>query len=101
MSFLLDSLSQKEMENPFPPHATSLGGGFPSSSNFGMPNLTSTQEPEDPLHNTTLGNDDVENERVMVTMWLTQSSLTRNKNLGFTLGKADQFQSLPLYKILS
>ena len=32
---------------------------------------------------------------------LTQSSLTGNKNLGFTLGKADQFQSLALYSILS
>ena len=48
------------MENPFPPHATSLGGGFTTSSNFGMPSLTSTQEPKDPFHNTTLGNDDEE-----------------------------------------
>ena len=43
----------------------------------------------------------VEKEGVVVTMWLTQSSLTRNKNLGFTPGKADQFQSFPLYSILS
>ena len=48
------------MENPFPPLTTSLGSTLPSSSNLGMPSLTSTQEPEDPFCNTTLGGNDKE-----------------------------------------
>ena len=48
------------MENPFPPLTTSLGSTIPSSSNLGMPNSTSTQESEDPFHNTTLGVNDEE-----------------------------------------
>ena len=48
------------MENPFPPHTTSLGSTLPSSLNLGMLNLTSMQEPEDPFCNTTLGDNDEE-----------------------------------------
>ena len=47
MSRLLESLRQQEMENPFPPQKTSLGRKFPSSSNFGIPSLTSIQESKD------------------------------------------------------
>ncbi len=60
MSHLLDSLRQLEIENPFPPHTTSLGSTLPSSLNLDMPNLTSTQELEDPFYNTTLGGNDEE-----------------------------------------
>ena len=48
------------MENPFPPHTTSLGSKIPSSLNLGVHNSTSVQEPEDPFHNTTLGGNDKE-----------------------------------------
>ena len=64
MPHLLESLSQKEVESPFPPQITSLGSTFPSSSNFDMPSLTSTHELEDPFRNTTLEKNSHDDEEV-------------------------------------
>ena len=62
MSHLLESLRQKEMENPFPPQSASLGSTFPPSKNFGMTSSMSTQEPKNPFQNTTLGSNSYDDE---------------------------------------
>ena len=64
MSHLLESLRQQEMENPFPLRSALLRSTFPPSIKFGMPSSTSTQEPENPFRNTTLGSNSHDEEEV-------------------------------------
>ncbi len=54
---LWESTKQSVMENLPPAVATSLGDVFPSNPNLGMPNI---QEPQQPFHNSNLGDNDEE-----------------------------------------